>query len=278
MKKYEEEFDLRKRHPNGKFHLLKNELESFIARSTFENTLDISYSNTKGQKLDIFPSKNKNSPVFVFIHGGYFKALDKRSYNYMAKPFVKNNITSVMINYDLAPKVKVSQISQQIIKAFEWIYNNIENYNGNPRKIVICGHSVGAFLCAKILEYNYSKEIKDSILAAVLLSGLYNLRKIKESYLNEDLNLTNEEVEKLSPMFNKTNNFPYTLVAVGDDETNEFIKQSKDYLSKLKKSNIKSDFMLLENKNHYTVSRMLSNTESELMQRVLNIFKKSDLS
>ena len=273
MKKHEEHFNLRKRHASGKFHLLKNEIESLIARISLKSSLDISYGDTLGQKLDIFPAKDKNSPVFVFIHGGYFRALDKKSYNYIAKPFVKNAVTTVIINYDLAPKVKVSQIIEQNIKAFEWIYNNIKNYNGDSKKIFICGHSVGAFLCAKILEYDYSKEIKESIIGVALLSGIYDLTKIEESYLNEDLHLLKNDVKELSPLFNKIKKAPYTIIAVGDKETEEFIKQSKMYIKKLKQENVLSEFMLLKDKNHYTVSRMLSNTKNLLMEKILELLK-----
>ena len=83
----DEQFNLRKRHPLGRFHLLANVIESQIARWTHTKFLNVSYGESAGQVLDIFPAKGANAPIFVFIHGGYFKALDKRQYSYMAKPF-----------------------------------------------------------------------------------------------------------------------------------------------------------------------------------------------
>jgi len=229
MTQYDEQFNLRKRHPLGRIHLLRNEFESCIARLALNNSLDVNYGESVREKIDIFPAKNENAPVIVFIHGGYFRALDKRKYNYIAKPFVNSGCTVALTNYDLAPKVCVKEIIDQNIKAFLWIYQNISRWNGNPNNIVICGHSVGAFLAVKIIEFNWIQKIRQAIAGVVLLSGLYNLTRMKQSYLNKSLKLSKGDVASLSPMFGDIDDFPHALVAVGKDETDEFIQQSKDY-------------------------------------------------
>lgn len=238
-----------------------------------KHTLNLSYGETQGQKIDVFPAKNPNSPVFIFIHGGYFRALDKSQYSYMAKPLVNAGYTVVLINYDLAPSVPVSTIVEQNLKAFDWVYNNVSSFNGDKNKLVLCGHSVGAFLVAKILEKDWTPEIKQSVAGAILLSGIYDLSKIKLSYLNKDLHLTDEDVTHLSPIFAQATRFPPTLVAVGDDETQEFIEQSERYAEKLKQADSPCDYSLLQNKNHYTVSRMLSNNNNILMDTIKKMVK-----
>ena len=95
--------------------------------------------------LMFFPSTAPNSPVFIFIHGGYFKALDKRQYSFLAQPFVQSGFTVINLNYDLAPKVRVEEIVQQTCCAIAWIYSNVGRWNGDPNQLIICGHSVGAF-------------------------------------------------------------------------------------------------------------------------------------
>ena len=271
MLNYDEQFNLRKRHPLGRVHLLINAVQSHIARLTLKNSLDVSYGDTAGQKMDIFPAAHPNAPVIVFIHGGYFRALDKRQYNYIAKPFVNSGCTVALINYDLAPMVSVKEIVDQNSKAFLWISQNISRWNGNPDNIVICGHSVGAFLAVKILEYDWSQQIRKSISGVALLSGLYDLTKMKQSYLNTSVKLSNDDVTSLSPMFSDINDFPHAIVAVGDDETDEFIQQSKDYAEKLKVAKSSHEFMLLKSKNHYTVSRMLSDKNNDLFKKILTI-------
>ncbi|WP_444897257.1 alpha/beta hydrolase [Microbulbifer sp. SSSA005] len=271
MSEYDDQFNLRKRHPFGRLHLLINELQSHLATQSLRSSLDISYGDSSGEKLDIFPAKSPNAPVFVFIHGGYFRALDKKQYRYIAKPFIEAGCTVALVNYDLAPAVSVKEIIEQNIKAFLWIYKNIDRWNGNPSNIVICGHSVGAFLVAKILEFEWTPEIRSSISGAIMLSGLYDLTKMRQSYLNESLRLSEDDVTNLSPIFGDIRCFTKAIVAVGDDETAEFIDQSKRYCGKLQQTKSSCEYLLLKNKNHYTVSRMLSSRNNDLMNKILDI-------
>lgn len=272
MTNFDDQFNLRKRHPLGRLHLLKNLVQSYFARASLDSNLDISYGNTPGQKIDIFPASRANAPVFVFVHGGYFRALDKNQYSYMAKPFVGSGCTVALVNYDLAPKVTVAEIVEQNVQAFNWLRNNIANWNGDPNNMVLCGHSVGAFLVTKIIENDLQTGGKSAITGAALLSGIYDLTKIKQSYLNNDLNLSDQDVSALSPIFGETRGFPPTLVAVGDEETDEFIKQSNQYSEKLELTGVCQRYMLLENKNHYTVSRLLSKTTNPLTISILQMF------
>ncbi|AWF81447.1 hypothetical protein BTJ40_11800 [Microbulbifer sp. A4B17] len=271
MTEYDDQFNLRKRHPFGRVHLLVNELQSYVARKTLRSSLDISYGDSPGEKVDIFPAEHSNAPVFVFIHGGYFRSLDKKQYSYIAKPFTKAGCTVGVVNYDLAPMVSVKDIIDQNIKAFLWIHKNIDRWNGNPNNLVICGHSVGAFLVAKILEFEWPPEVRESINGAIMLSGLYDLTKMRRSYLNESLHLSEDDVANLSPILRDIRCFPKTIVAVGEYETEEFIDQSKRYCRKLRDIDSSYEYILLENKNHYTVSRMLGNRNNDLTNRVLDI-------
>ena len=78
----------------------------------------------------IFGKKTlKNASVHIFIHGGYWRALDKSDHSQLANPFVENNILYFSINHDLCPAVTLSEIIQQVNSAIIWIYNNCKNYD-----------------------------------------------------------------------------------------------------------------------------------------------------
>lgn len=269
MVNYDKQFNLRKRHPIAKLHMVTNALQSKISRARLNNYQNISYGESAGEKLDIFPAASDNAPVFIFIHGGYFRALDKKQYSYLATPLTKVGYTVVVINYDLAPTVSVSEICTQNLKAFLWVHQNIDRWHGNPNDITLCGHSVGAFLVAKILEHSWNSETRLAIKKALLLSGLYDLAPMQQSYLNCDLKLTDNDVFRLSPINVKDTNFPNTIIAVGDNESDEFISQSTQYFYKLNAQGTDCELMLLKGKNHYTVSRMLASTNNILMKKVL---------
>lgn len=269
MTYYDAQLDLRKRHPFAKFHMLTNALQSKIAKVRLTHYQDISYGESAGEKVDIFPANRDNAPVFVFIHGGYFRALDKKHYSYLALPLTKAGFTVAVVNYDLAPAVSVADIIAQNIKAYSWIYHNISNWRGNPDYITLCGHSVGAFLVAKIIAHDWPKNMKQAIKKAVLLSGLYDLAPMQLSYLNQDIRLTKDEAVTLSPVYDSLADIPNTIVAVGSDESPEFINQSKQYFNKINQAHLESEFMLLTNKNHYTVSRMLASKNNTLMAKII---------
>lgn len=275
--KYDDAFNLRRRHPLARWHLMCNAVQSHIARYQLPHHLNIAYGDTNGQTLDIFPAAAADAPVMVFIHGGYFRALDKKQYAYMARAFVKKGMTLVLLNYDLAPAVTVKTIIAQILRGFSWVNSNIQRYQGNPHNITLCGHSVGAFLVAKILQQSWPAEISQSITGAVMLSGLYDLGPMRASFLNQSLNLSEGDVESLSPVYTNTVTAVPGIIAVGEKETDEFIRQSRDFYHKMKGEGHSFDYLLLDNKNHYTVSRQLSHVGNPLMQRILSLMEGSDV-
>ena len=123
-------------------------------------------------------------------------------------------------------------------------------------------------MVAKILEFEGDQNIKKGITGAVLLSGLYDLSTMKKSYLNQSLRLSEEDVNKFSPIYGHIKKLPETILAVGENETEEFIRQSRGYSTRLGMHGHSHEFLLLENKNHYTVARMLSNRDNILMEKI----------
>ena len=121
MSDTDSQFDLRRRHPFARFHLLANAVQSQVARCRLRCSLDVRYGSTAGQKLDIFPAQTGKAPVFLFIHGGYFHALDKSQYRYVASRMVRQGYTVVLVNYDLAPKVRVVEIIHQVLTSFHCV-------------------------------------------------------------------------------------------------------------------------------------------------------------
>ncbi|MES0882376.1 alpha/beta hydrolase [Roseibium sp. SCP14] len=261
---FDEQFNLRKRHPIARLHLLKNVIQSHLVQHVQKCLLDVSYGDSSGQKLDIFPAKKAGSPVFVFVHGGYFRALDKRQYRYIAQPLAKLGYTVVLVNYDLAPQVTVSEIVQQVVKSFEWVEANIHRWNGDTDRLTLCGHSVGAFLVTKILETACPKE--SGVENAILLSGLYDLGPMKRSFLNQDLHLRDADVSMLNARTEALKTQVNLLVAVGGNETEQFVSQSRKFSQDLENAGIHNDLWILQGLNHYTMSRLLSNRRSPVFE------------
>ena len=118
------QYNLRARHPDFQEHFDKWARDSAEARRQLGGRLDVAYGVAPGETLDVFPAEQKNAPVHMFIHGGYWRALDKKDHSYIAPALVAAGHTAVIINYALAPSVRVDEIVQQVRNAIAWTYRN----------------------------------------------------------------------------------------------------------------------------------------------------------
>ena len=85
--------------------------QSLLARATLKHHLDVPFGPTVHETLDIFPADAPNAPVFVFIHGGYWRALSSKEFSGVALGLQRRGITTVVMNYALCPWVTIDEIT-----------------------------------------------------------------------------------------------------------------------------------------------------------------------
>ena len=101
------------------------------------------------QVLDVYSPKDaKNLPVVFWIHGGGWQAGDKTSVQLKPKVFVEKGFVFVSTNYRLLPHVEMGDIIRDIAKSLRWVHENIAQHGGDPKRILVMGHSAGAQLAA----------------------------------------------------------------------------------------------------------------------------------
>jgi acetyl esterase/lipase len=113
----------------------------------------ISYTEPKHeqQALDVYaPSAGKDHPVAIWIHGGGWHSGDKKEVGSKPQAFVDRGFVFVSINYRLWPSVTIRQIAEDVAKAIRWTHEHAAEYGGDPKRLIVMGHSAGAQLAALV--------------------------------------------------------------------------------------------------------------------------------
>lgn len=206
---------------------------SVLARAGLTALLDQAYGDGPAETLDVFPAHAPGSPVLVFVHGGYWRALGKADHSFVAPAFVQAGAAVVVPDYALCPAVTVEHIALQTARAVAWVWRHAERFGGDRSRIVVAGHSAGGHLTAMMLSCRWpdlAADLPRKLLhGGVSLSGLFDLEPIRcTPFLQADLGLTPASVRRLSPAFfpRPPHNGPL-LALVGGDESEEFLRQNQ---------------------------------------------------
>ncbi len=206
--------------------------ESGAARARMDIAADCRFGPSPAELLDFYPTAGSNAPLLVFIHGGYWRSLDKQDFSFLAPAFVDAGVAVAMPNYGLAPATPIADMVRQMLGALAWLYGHAAQLGIDARRIVVAGHSAGAHLAAMMLAADWprwSSDLPANLLrGAVCVSGLYDLRPlVHAAFLQDDLRLDARTAKFVSPV-NYRPELPTPLItAVGADESAEFRRQNR---------------------------------------------------
>lgn len=178
--------------------------DSAAVRERYARRIDVRYGHGDQETLDVFPTTRANAPVLFFIHGGWWRSLDKSDHSFIVPAFVDAGVMVIVVNYGLAPGVSIEQIALQMTQALAWAWRKVERYGGNRKRIVLGGHSAGAHLATMLLGCD-ARLLGDDLPShiatrALAISGVYELEPLRRApFLKDDLNLTPRAVARLSP-------------------------------------------------------------------------------
>ncbi len=103
------------------------------------------------QALDVYSPKGaKNLPVVVWVHGGGWQAGDKTDVQIKPRVFMDKGFVFVSANYRLLPGVDMATVVRDVAKAIRWVHDHIAEHGGDPKTLLVMGHSAGAQLAALI--------------------------------------------------------------------------------------------------------------------------------
>jgi arylformamidase len=226
------------------------------------------------QVIDLFPATRPNSPVFVFIHGGYWRALSKDHFGFIAEPLLDAGAAVAMVDYDLCPAVPLGTVVDQVAEAIAWVRGQARSINGNPDRLIVAGNSAGAHLAAMMLSRDWNGgSDRGFIQGAVLVTGIYDLAPIPHIQVREDVALTAEDIERLSPLALQPLAKAPVVVAVGGDEPALWIDQSARFHRHLVAAGMESEYMVLPGHHHFSISRAIAEPEGMLFRAMRRLLR-----
>ncbi len=241
------------------------------ALKKFRCEFDLKYGSGKEETLDLFlPNNAVGRPLHVFVHGGYWQALSKNESCFSANNFLQNDTAFAAINYTLAPQQSLSGIVDEVRRAIAWLYRHSERLGFDKERIYLSGSSAGAHLAMMTLFANWNDfDVPDNIVKGVCaISGVYDLRPIQLSYVNDVIGMDQAETMQNSPALHTIQNPCSVILCYGDNETNEFKRQTDEVYELLKKQNIETICREIEGTNHFDIVFELMNETSWLFKQV----------
>jgi len=226
------QYDNRRRVPTFAQHIERWREASALARAQQVCHLDIAFTPDGAVSLDVFPAARPGAPVLVFIHGGYWRSLDKADFSFVAAPFVAAGAMVVVPNYSLCPAVAVDTIALQTAHAMAWVHRHAARFGGDVSRCVVAGHSAGGHLAAMLLACDGRRLASDLpsrlVRRAVSVSGLYDLAPLAQApSLQVDLRLTPEVVARASPARFAAPAGAELCSVVGALESEEFLRHNR---------------------------------------------------
>lgn len=239
--------------------------QALTARQTLRCTLDVPFGPTVHETLDIFPADAPDAPVFIFIHGGYWRAFSSKDFSGVALGLQKRGITTVVVNYALAPRVSIDEIVRQCRAAAAWTLRNIQHFGGDPSRVAIGGHSAGGHLTAMCLQTEWARDYgltQDPFQAAVMFSGLYDIAPLRFSYLQPAIQLDDGIVHRNSPSQHVRACKTPIWTTWGGNETAEFARQSTLFHDIWTAAGNSGELHPVEGADHFTVIHGLEQPDS----------------
>jgi len=236
-------------------HLRRYADQSRLTRERLRGTLDIAFGPTLAETLDVFPAERANAPVFVFVHGGYWRSLSSKEFSCVAAGLVPLGITTVVVNYALCPKVTIDEITRQVRASLAWTLRHIGEHGGDPSRIAVGGHSAGGHLGAMALETRWDEDYglpRDPLAGALLVSGVYDIAPLRHSYLQPQIRLDDGIIERNSPLFAVRPCATPILVTWGGAESAEFARQSTSFHAAWQGAGNRGELLAQAGANHFS--------------------------
>ncbi len=222
--------------------------------------LDLPYGPKERCKWDLYPAADPKAPCLVFLHGGYWIMNGRENFACIAEGFAPHGWSVAMPGYSLAPGATLAEICAEIRLALDWLVAE-GHAHGIEGQIILSGWSAGAHMTALLLDH-------PAVVAGLAVSGLYELGPLRDTYLQEKLSLSEEEIASLSPLRLPATHKPL-LISYGTAELPVFVQESRALHEHRAAAHAPGSLAPVAAADHFTILYELRNPGSQLIQQTL---------
>lgn len=228
---------------------------------------DLAFGPGELHRLDLYvPEAPGPHPVHAFLHGGYWRAQDKRNFAFIAPPLLARGVMVAVLNYDLCPKVTLDGTVDSALAGLEWLGRHVASHGGDPARITLSGHSAGAHLAAAALATDWAARglPADLIKGALLISGIFDPRPAMRTTVNAEIRLTHDiaarqDYEAIPPRIRCP-----AWVMAGGDEPWHWIDQSLRYSQHLRRHGMKPGVIVSPGFHHFDIMDQFAAPDSDV--------------
>lgn len=266
---YEAEYNNRARVPEHPALIAQWQRDAAAYRDALPPT-EIAYGPGRRQIIDLFSARD-GAPVVIFIHGGYWQALDRSSFSHCARGLNAHGVTVAIPGYELCPSVTIEEIIAQMRSTVRQLARL-----GQP--MVVSGHSAGGHLAACMLATDWTEVDpglpKQLVAAAYSISGLFDLRPLVGTSINKALGLDTETAKAASPLFWPVPRHGSLDAVVGGDESAEYLRQSRTIVEHWGEAGVAAAFGIIPGANHFTAITPLADPDSPMVHRLKELARR----
>lgn len=233
---------------------------------------DLRYGSAERALIDYFPASKsaggKAPGLMVFIHGGYWQELSKNESAFLAPAWHAAGLAHAVVGYTLAPQARVGEIVAQCRAAVAYLRDQANSLGHDPQRIVVAGSSAGGYLAAAC-----AADASLGLLGFVPISGVFDLRPLVGTSINEALGMTLDEAAQLSGLTKNATRVP-GVIAWGEIETDAFKQQSQALAAHLRANEQGCETLELVQRNHFDAVHELGDPQSALFAAVRKLFDR----
>lgn len=236
-------------------------------------------------KIDIYKPKGlaKDAPMVIYIHGGWWQWFSKEQFGFIAQPFNQNGFAVYMPSYRMAQHWTNGAPMESILKQMQLAVKEILSLavENNSPAVYLVGHSAGGQLVSMLHKTDWEQfgveaEGKDKLKDVFSIAGLFDIRPLVNSFVNDNIQMTNESSERVSPLLNdfpsEEELAPLHLI-VPELDTPEFFRQTKEYHAKVLDAKQECRIYLARKRDHLDIIENLINDNDDVLNYMLENMK-----